>query len=82
MRGIIVTAILGSAALFAQPTEQPPVLSRNIQLQLNTLNEEFQMLNKDFAAVNEQVKKENPGWHLGGNLQLEKDAPAKVEPKK
>ena len=59
------------------PTAPTPVsapqLSRPIQMQLATLAEELQQVQKDFVAVDEQVKKEHPGWHLGRDLRVEAD---------
>lgn len=61
----------------AQSLQQPPELSRPIQLQINSLAVELTQVQKDFIAVDEQVRKEHPGWHLTQQLQVQKDEPAK-----
>lgn len=78
MGGCMMTGVVRAQA----PTPVPPTLSRPIQMQMQVLAQEVQQVSKDFEAVNEQVKKELPGYHLDNNLKLEKDAPpaTKAEP--
>jgi hypothetical protein len=71
---IALIALIASATAIAQAPAQP-TLSRPIQLQLKTLSDELVQVQKDFAAVNGEVAKENPGWHLSPQLQIEKDSP-------
>lgn len=79
MKGIVVVLIMGlcEMAISQAPAPQQPELSRPIQLQINSLAVELTQVQKDFIAVDEQVRKEHPGWHLTQQLQVAKDEPAK-----
>lgn len=79
---LMACLMMAGAALGQTAAPVPPTLSRPIQMQMQVLAQEVQQVSKDFEAVNEQVKKELPGYHLDNNLKLEKDAApvTKVEP--
>jgi hypothetical protein len=99
MRGIVIVLLMGlcemalsqtpkpspasdTVAQTAKPPKQPD-LSRNVTLQMQQLAEELKQIQKDFAAVDHQVRTENPGWHLANDLNIVPDAPASnVVPKK
>ncbi len=74
-----------AASAIAQ-TPQQPTPSRATQMAMQALAEELMQVNKDFAAVNEQVKKDLPGYHIDDSLKIVKDEPphpeVKAEPKK
>jgi hypothetical protein len=78
MRGIVLVLILWLAeAAISQTTTPPQTLSDPIQLQLRALAQEMSQVQRDFITVDQQVRKENPGWHLSQQLQVEQDPPAK-----
>lgn len=80
MKRIVVVFVLAASLAAQQPK---PELSRTTQMTIQALATELQQVQKDFLAADELVKKEIPGSHLNGQtLQVEKDAPAKVDPPK
>lgn len=79
-----LTLSLLAVSAFAQ-APQPPIPTRSTQMAMQALAEELTQIQKDFAAVDAQVSKDLPGYHLAQNLKIEKDAPkpeVKTEPKK
>lgn len=83
MRGIVLVILLGiTEALFAQtPTDKPPTLTASTSIALNALSSQRKQLldaeqewNKEVQAVDAEVRKSSPGWHISiATLQPEKD---------
>jgi hypothetical protein len=75
MKKYFLPLLLVSAALGQTPNQPPPQLSDPIQLQLEALAQELNHMQRNFIIVDSQIRKENPGFHLTQQLQVEKDAP-------
>lgn len=88
-RVLLVLAL--STSLWGQTPPTTPTLSATTQIALQSLteqmrkiNEEQQALQRAFAAIDGDVRKQFPGWHLSPQtFGIEKDAPTpKPEEKK